>query len=180
MKGSIEMKRLVATLVLAGVMVGISSCAFKGEGSVSDNETSNKAQAVVTDAVKDDRAKLCELPEEANGAFNTIINTVKKICPLEKGMNRQYGYKGLEKVGDADCYLFSVYDFDEDNSSVKVGDFAKAVEGEMIYKLVGSNYEQVELGDEEPAALTLSDNSNASKKMLKNAATLAAEKVLES
>lgn len=172
------MKRLIVTLVVAGVMVGISSCAFKEEKTTPVDETADNAQTIVTDAVKDDRAQLCELPEEANDAFNTVINAVKNISPLEKGMNRQYGYKGKQDINGAECYLFSVYDFDEDNSSVKVGEFAKEVTGEAVYKVSDSGCEQIELSPENEK-LTLSKSGNTSKKMLKNAAALAAEKVIE-
>ena len=171
------MKRLILTLVLAGVMVGISSCAFKEEKTTGSDD-SQSAQTVVTDAVKDDRAQFQPLPDEANSAFNTVIGAVKKISPLENGINRQYGYKGKEKVGDIECYLFSVYDFDEDNSSVKVGDFAKAVSEDIVYKLDGGSFEEIELTDE-TVTLKLSESSDKSKKMLKNAATLAAQKLIE-
>ena len=172
------MKRLIVTLVLAGVLVGISSCAFKEEKTGLEQETAQNVQTVVTDAVKDDRAKFQPLPDEANGAFNTVINTVKSISPLASGMNRQYGYKGKEKVGEVECYLFSVYDFDEDNSSIKVGDFAKAIDEDIVYKLDGDSFEEIEPVTES-VTLTLSNSGDTSKKMLKNAAALAAEKIIE-
>ena len=171
------MKRLIVTLVIAGVMVGISSCAFKEEKTTSGENTANNAQTVIADAVKEDRANFQELPEEANDAFNTVINAVKTVSPLEKGMNRQYGYKGKEKVDGIECYLFSVYDFDEDNSSVKVGEFAKAVDEELVYKLGDTGFEMLELAPEK--TLTLSNKGDAAKNMLKNGAALAAEKIIE-
>lgn len=171
------MKRLIVTLVLAGVMVGISSCAFKEEKTPAD-ETQQTAQTVVTDAVKDDRELFQPLPDDANGAFNTVINTVKKIIPPDSGCNRQYGYKGIDKVDGVDCYIFSAYDFDKDNSSVKVGDFAKAVDKDVVYKLTASGYEELEPVTE-TVTLTLTKKGDTSKKMLNNAATLAAEKVIE-
>ena len=172
------MKKLIMTLVLAGVMVSVSACGNTGSSeTVSEVVESENVQTVAADAVKDDRVDFKELPDEANSAFNTVINAVKDICPVEKGFNRQYGYKGKEKIDGVECYLFSVYDFDKDNGSIKVGDFAKAVNEELVYKIDGTGIQQIELTPDK-YKLDLSNKGVSAEKMLKNAASLAAEMII--
>ena len=171
------MKRLIMALVMAGVMVSMCACGNRSNDTYSDVSEAEAVQTQVTDAVGDDRAKFQVLPEEANCAFNTVINAAKTVCPPEKGYSRQYGYKGKEKLGDVECYLFSVYDFDKDNSSVKVGDFAKAVNDELVYMVSDSGLKEIELLPDE-YTLTLSKKSDSAQKLIENAANLAAQLII--
>lgn len=170
------MKKLIMTLVMAGVMASISSCANNNENYAPESET-EAVVTQVTDAVKDDRTKLQELPDEANSAFNTVINAAKTVCPPEKGINRQYGYMGTKKIEGVECYLFSVYDFDKDNNSVKVGDFAKAVGDETVFMVNDAGLKEIEIAPDE-YLLTLSKKGDSAEKMIKNALGLAAQMII--
>ena len=127
------MKRLVMTLVIAGVMINMVSCGNKDVSVEKQADINDVSSAVTTDATQNERDSFEELPEDANGAFNMVINAAKNAYPVSAGFSRQYGYKGTKKVNGEKCYLFSVYDFVDDVNSVKVGEFAKSIENDVIY-----------------------------------------------
>lgn len=171
------MKKAIISLVLAGVMIGMVSCGNKEkEDDISKIDPQIDA-SVTTDAAQEEKGSFKELPDEANGAFNTVINAAKNAYPVSAGFARQYGYKGTEQVNGEDCYLFSVYDFADDSRSIKVGEFAKAVGSESVYCMAdgSKDFEPLTLADK-TVPLSFSGNSSND---LKSAVKLAAQTLQE-
>ena len=173
------MKKIIMTIMLIGALSAMIACSNKAdaEPTASEIEENITSAQTVTNVANDERVHFQELPEEANAAFNTVINTAKEIFPVEKGINRQYGYKGTKTVEGIECYLFSVYDFDDDEKSVKVGDFAKAVNDNVIYKLSDTGVQKLEISKDK-YTLTLSKKSKTAENMLINSTARAAEKII--
>ena len=173
------MKKIIMTIMLIGALSAVTACSNKAdaEPTASEIEENISSAQTVTNAANDERVHFQELPEEANAAFNTVINTAKDVCPVKKGVNRQYGYKGTKTVEGIECYLFSVYDFDDDEKSVKVGDFAKAVNDNIIYQLSDTGAQKLEIAKDK-YALTLSKKSTTAENMLHESTAQAAERIV--
>ena len=127
---------LMLLFALLGAFMALGSCGSTGGSDIQAQPTEEAAQTVAAENVPTEELGAFEvLPEEANAVFNRVINAAKSTYPKDSGMKRQYGYRGVEEVNGQRCYLFSVYDFDEDDICTKVGDFAGSVSGDMIFAL---------------------------------------------
>ncbi|MBR1563644.1 MAG: hypothetical protein IJ645_10620 [Ruminococcus sp.] len=139
-----------AILVAAAVMsvVCLGGCSSKEVKKAADKAVvaADAAEPVVEKNViteLPDKTEFVKIPNEAVDAFNFGVEELKAVCPVEKGFKRLYGYVGEEKVVDADCYVFCVYDQKKDET-VYVGKIARAVDAEKLWFDNGSGYEFIE------------------------------------
>lgn len=117
------MKKLTAIIIALSAAALMCSC-----GSVdSDKKSAEKAEKsdVVTTAPDDEavtetftlpsRETFAKVPDEAAQSFDYVIKSVKKSYPVsEKGATRLYGYLGEEDINECKCYIFAVYDKNDD------------------------------------------------------------------
>ena len=139
-----------AILVAAAVM---SVVCLGGCSSKEVKEAADKA-VVAADAAEPvdeknvitelpDKTEFVKIPNEAVEAFNFGVEELKNVCPIDKGFKRLYGYVGEEKVENADCYVFCVYDQKKDET-IYVGKIARAVEAEKLWFDNGEGYKLIE------------------------------------
>ena len=139
-----------AIIVAAAVMsvVCLGGCSAKNVKKAADKAVvaADAAEPVAEKNViteLPDKTEFVKIPNEAVEAFNFGIEELKNVCPIDKGFKRLYGYVGEEKVENADCYVFCVYDQKKDET-LYVGKIARAVEAEKLWFDNGEGYELIE------------------------------------
>ena len=119
------MKKLMIAVAIVCTMFTFPAC-----GKNADNKTENNvnltnndvttAQTEVTDEVPDettslpDRSTLEKIPDEAVDSFNQVVDVCKEIYPLAEKTKRLYGYTGTKTVNKKNCYIFVIYDKNDD------------------------------------------------------------------
>ncbi len=139
-----------AIIVAAAVMsvVCLGGCSAKNVKKAADKAVvaADAAEPVVEKNViteLPDKTEFVKIPNEAVEAFNFGVEELKNVCPIDKGFKRLYGYVGEEKVENADCYVFCVYDQKKDET-LYVGKIARAVEAEKLWFDNGEGYKLIE------------------------------------
>lgn len=139
------MKKLMIAVAIVCTMFAFPSC-----GKNADNKTENNvnltnndvttAQTEVTDEVPDettslpDRSTLEKIPDEAVDSFNQVVDVCKEIYPLAEKTKRLYGYTGTKTVNKKNCYIFVIYDKNDDVLT-KVATVAAEVASDKLYVL---------------------------------------------
>ncbi len=169
------MKKMIISLVLAGIMCPLAAC------GASDTDMEAAITAPVTEEQTENRipetAAFEILPEEANGVFNHVITAAKNTYPLADGAKRQYGYKGKDIINGEECYLFSVYDSDDNGKSFKIAEIAGSVNGSSVYTLNSetSVFEELELTKAVQSSWSSKGSLKTVKVKMQSATRLAAE-----
>ena len=139
------MKKLMIAVAIVCTMFAFPAC-----GKNADNKTENNvnltnndvttAQTEVTDEVPDentslpDRSTLEKIPDEAVDSFNQVVDVCKEIYPLAEKTKRLYGYTGTKTVNKKNCYIFVIYDKNDDVLT-KVATVAAEVASDKLYVL---------------------------------------------
>ena len=139
------MKKLMIAVAIVCTMFALPAC-----GKNADNKTENNvnltnndvttAQTEVSDEVPDettslpDRSTLEKIPDEAVDSFNQVVDVCKEIYPLAEKTKRLYGYTGTKTVNKKNCYIFVIYDKNDDVLT-KVATVAAEVASDKLYVL---------------------------------------------
>lgn len=148
------MKKIVVYIVLACTMMMLTSCEKQAELSAvkaieMEDSVDSSAESSRQDFIEEvSKENYSEVPDEAVDLFNTVSQISKKIFCDADG-KWMYGYKGVEKIYDQDCYVFSVYT-ENDDSSDKIGIVAIAEISKKVYVLNEATgaFEKAEYTDE--------------------------------
>ena len=124
------MKKLMIAVAIVCTMFALPAC-----GKNADNKTENNvnltnndvttAQTEVSDEVPDettslpDRSTLEKIPDEAVDSFNQVVDVCKEIYPLAEKTKRLYGYTGTKTVNKKNCYIFVIYDKNDDVLTIR-------------------------------------------------------------
>ena len=132
------MKKLMIAVAIVCTMFALPAC-----GKNADNKTENNvnltnndvttAQTEVSDEVPDettslpDRSTLEKIPDQ-------VVDVCKEIYPLAEKTKRLYGYTGTKTVNKKNCYIFVIYDKNDDVLT-KVATVAAEVASDKLYVL---------------------------------------------
>lgn len=94
-----------------------------------ENKYSNSAEEIDRESFLADVQKenFTKLPANAENSLNYVAAASKEIYPEVKG-EKMYGYKGIEKINDKSCYVFTVFTKSDDSGS-KIGVIAIDTDG---------------------------------------------------
>lgn len=135
------MKKLFIIAAAVCTMLVCASCGNASSGNENVNLTNSEA-AVENDSVNDnnnvsvlpDKSKFETVPEDANASFNYVIESSKTLYKNSSG-KRLYGYLGTEKVSNKNCYVFSIYE-ENDNEHNEIATVAVEPKTLTMYELV--------------------------------------------
>ena len=117
------MKKIIVTAAAICTLFVCSSCA----NTKADNSDSNVnlANTQMTEESVSSEEEFSSLPDKSNfevapatasDSFNYMIEATKKVYPDNQG-KRLYGYLGTEKVKGVNCFVFSIYEENDDRHS---------------------------------------------------------------
>lgn len=101
---------------------------LSGSGAAVESSTTQTANTELPD-----KNSFKAVPDEAEKNFDVVINASKKEFSEEKG-KKLYGYQGVQKINNVDCYIFVVYSENEDIHT-QLGTFAVVKDSGELYKL---------------------------------------------
>ena len=118
------MKKIIVIAAAVCTLFVCSSCSDKT--AENTNSSVNLANTQVATEVSDsseeevsslpDKSNFEVVPATASDSFNYMIEACKKVYPNNQG-KRLYGYLGTEKVKGANCFIFSIYEENDDKHS---------------------------------------------------------------
>ena len=162
------MKKLMVAVAIVCTMFAFPAC-----GKNADNKTENNvnltnndvttAQTEVSDEVPDettslpDRSTLEKIPDEAVDSFNQVVDVCKEIYPLAEKTKRLYGYTGTKTVNKKNCYIFVIYDKNDDVLT-KVVTVAAEVASDKLYVLDDETGSAEKINTEDVVKLTLPES----------------------
>ena len=116
------MKKLMIAVAIVCTMFAFPAC-----GKNADNKTENNVNLTNNDVTT-------AQTDEAVDSFNQVVDVCKEIYPLAEKTKRLYGYTGTKTVNKKNCYIFVIYDKNDDVLT-KVATVAAEVASDKLYVL---------------------------------------------
>lgn len=133
------MKKCFICFVLACLAIVCISCENRSDSNdagmlENTGEYNGSAESNVSEFISEvSRENYKEIPNEAMESFNYVSDASKVIFKDVQG-KWMYGYKGIQKICDEDCHVFTIYS-ETDETSSKVGTLAKSLKTDSLYIL---------------------------------------------
>lgn len=154
-EGKIKMKKIFIMVAAVCTMLVCASCGntsndnennvnLTNSEAVAENDNVNNDDG--TSAVLPDKSHFETVPDDANASFNYVIETSRSLYKNGNG-KRLYGYLGTEKVNNKNCYVFSIYE-ENDNKHNEIATVAIEPKTFTMYEL-GKNGKFVKIAVKE-------------------------------
>ena len=135
--GDKAMKKTIVIAAMALLSLMTVSC-----GNTKDN---NKAPETASQSAYSSQAEsktFSQIPQGAEKALDVAAQRSEKA--FETSGARSFGYIGTAEVKGSECYCFSVYDKNDENTQ-HVADIAVTADGEKVYSAIAGQKDYSEL-----------------------------------